>query len=355
MIETIEKYNFKEKIKQLEKYLKKNNLENDDIRKVNKVMFKLRNIDAIIENIDEELLAEDIESKWNEFNNYFEKFSQGNNNYISNMSNVIDSIMEKVLNYVDYNMLLNNKSKIKDYIRNYKLEITKQKNNLETEVSDILDFINDKKNNINNENTELGNKIKEINDKLDDLKNNQDNLVNNVDNFIDKTKDSVENLVTAEKSNIDQLIDDSKTEFDNNFEELSKEYREKFEILLNEIQEKNKKISKLIGIVGDKARIGDYKKNADMSRIERIVWQVITIILFLMAFSLMLYVTITSKDYNKYTIFKYIVSAILMGAATYTAKQASNSRKDEVYYRKQELELASIDVYLENMDHEDKE
>ena len=38
-----------------------------------------------------------------------------------------------------------------------------------------------------------------------------------------------------------------------------------------------------------------------------------------------------------------------MGAATYTAKQASNSRKDEIYFRKQELELASIDVYLENM------
>ena len=51
----------------------------------------------------------------------------------------------------------------------------------------------------------------------------------------------------------------------------------------------------------------------------------------------------------------FIVSAILMGAATYTAKQASNSRKDEVYYRKQELELASIDVYLENMEPENRE
>ena len=77
--------------------------------------------------------------------------------------------------------------------------------------------------------------------------------------------------------------------------------------------------------------------------------------IILIAFGLMLYVTITSKDYNKFTIFKYIVSAILMGAATYTAKQASNSRKDEVYYRKQELELASIDVYLENMEPENRE
>ena len=69
----------------------------------------------------------------------------------------------------------------------------------------------------------------------------------------------------------------------------------------------------------------------------------------------MLCVTIKSKDYNKFTIFKYIISAILMGASTYTAKQASNSRKDEVYYRKQELELASIDVYLESMEPANRE
>ena len=68
----------------------------------------------------------------------------------------------------------------------------------------------------------------------------------------------------------------------------------------------------------------------------------------------MLYVTMCS-DYNKFTILKYVVSAILMGAATYTGKQASNLRKDEVYYRKQELELSSIDVYLENMQPENKE
>lgn len=140
-----------------------------------------------------------------------------------------------------------------------------------------------------------------------------------------------------------------------NFNELSEEYTNKFEELLKNIDAKDKKISKLIGIVGDKARIGEYKKNADMSRKERITWQIITIVLFLIAFGLMLYVTLTSKDYNKFTVFKYIVSAILMGAATYTAKQASNSRKDEVYYRKQELELASIDVYLDNMNPENRE
>lgn len=355
MIETKVKYDFKENIYEIEKYLKVNDLDSIEFKKVNKLLFKLKNIDTMVENIDEELISDDIGNDYNNFNSYCNDFLQGNSDYISNMLTTSDSIIKSLLKYIDFNMILNNKSNIKNYIRNYKYEITKQSSNLENEVSDILGYIKQQKDNIEKENTELNNKIKEVNDKLDSLNNNQIDLKHNVDNFIDESKRNIDEIITTEKNSIDELKDNSKKELMDNFNTLSEEYKSKFEELLRIIAEKDKKISKLIGIVGEKARIGEYKKNADMSHNERIVWQVITIILFLIAFGLMLYVTITSKDYNKFTIFKYIVSAILMGAATYTAKQASNSRKDEVYYRKQELELASIDVYLENMEPENRE
>lgn len=355
MIETKVKYDFKENIYEIEKYLKVNDLDSIEFKKVNKLLFKLKNIDTMVENIDEELISDDIGNDYNNFNSYCNDFLQGNSDYISNMLTTSDSIIKSLLKYIDFNMILNNKSNIKNYIRNYKYEITKQSSNLENEVSDILGYIKQQKDNIEKENTELNNKIKEVNDKLDSLNNNQIDLKHNVDKFIDESKRNIDEIITTEKNSIDELKDNSKKELMDNFNTLSEEYKSKFEELLRIIAEKDKKISKLIGIVGEKARIGEYKKNADMSHNERIVWQVITIILFLIAFGLMLYVTITSKDYNKFTIFKYIVSAILMGAATYTAKQASNSRKDEVYYRKQELELASIDVYLENMEPENRE
>lgn len=355
MIETKVKYDFKENIYEIEEYLKVNDLDSIEFKKVNKLLFKLKNIDTMVENIDEELISDDISNDYNNFNSYCNDFLQGNSDYISNMLTTSDSIIKSLLKYIDFNMILNNKSNIKNYIRNYKYEITKQSSNLENEVSDILGYIKQQKDNIEKENTELNNKIKEVNDKLDSLNNNQIDLKYNVDKFIDESKRNIDEIITTEKNSIDELKDNSKKELMDNFNTLSEEYKSKFEELLRIIDEKDKKISKLIGIVGEKARIGEYKKNADMSHNERIVWQVITIILFLIAFGLMFYVTITSKDYNKFTIFKYIVSAILMGAATYTAKQASNSRKDEVYYRKQELELASIDVYLENMEPENRE
>ena len=57
---------------------------------------------------------------------------------------------------------------------------------------------------------------------------------------------------------------------------------------------------------------------------------------------------------EKENIFRYIVSVILLGMSGYTGKQASNLRKDEVYYRKQQLELSSIDVYLDDIPQETK-
>lgn len=355
MVEEKIKYDFKEKINAIERYLIEIDLSDIELKKINRLLFELKSIDAIIENIDEELISDDISDDYNNFSRFCNSFLQGNNSNISNMLSTSKEMIKKLLIYVDYNMIFNNRSNIKGYVKNYKYEISKQSNSLKSEIENILNYINQQKDNIDNENSELNEKIKQIEKEFDSLNNNQIELKNNVDKFIKEAKENFDEIITTEKNNIENLKNNSKIELNNHYNELAEIYKDKFEVLYKNIEEKDKKISKLIGIVGEKARIGEYNKNANMSRIERIIWQFITIALFLSAFGLMLYVTVSSKDYNKLTVFKYIVSAILMGAATYTAKQASNSRKDEVYYRKQELELASIDIYLENMEPGNRE
>ena len=355
MVETIEKYNLKETIKNIEKHILSCNLSDSEKENINIILFRMKNIDVIIENIDEDLITSDTESDYKSLISYCQNFLNGSNSYISNMLSISNNILNNLIKYIDYNSLFNNKSNIKGYIRNYKYEITKQNNILKEEVSGILEYINDKKNNIDQEDTELNDKIQNLKNEFDVLENNQDELKNSVEKFLDESKQNIGEMLETENNNINEFKNNSKKDLDNKFETLSNEYKEKFDNFLKIIEEKDKKISTLIGIVGEKTRIGEYKKNADKSRIERIIWQVLTIVLFLSAFGLMLYVTLTTKDDSKYMLFKYIVSVILMGTATYTAKQASNSRKDEVYYRKQELELASIDVYLENMQPENRE
>lgn len=354
MVETKEKYNFKNLLKQMEDYIRKTEFSQEDIEQINKILFKLRNIDAITSSIDEDLYSALIEQNYNSLKKSCEGFVLGQRNYISEMQTATNSIINDIIRYVDFNLLLGNKSGIKNNIRNYKYEITRQNHLIEAEVSEVMTIIQEKKKNLEEEDSSLNSLFSSFNEKLKELDNKYVSLTNDFGTLLTQSSNKVETLINDEKLKLDENYNNSANDYKNKFDELSREYQGKFSNLYSEITKKDNQISKLLDIVGEKARIGEYKRNADIARKERIVWQIVTIVLFLLAFILMLYVTMCS-DYNKFTILKYVVSAILMGAATYTGKQASNLRKDEVYYRKQELELSSIDVYLENMQPENKE
>ena len=354
MIETKEKYDFKNLIKQIEDYIRKTELNQNDMKQINRILFKLRNIDAITSSIDEDLYSVLIENNYNDLKIYCNYFVSGQHNHISNMQTTTNNIISDIIRYVDFNLLLENKSEIKNNIRNYKYEITRQNHLIETEVSEFMKIVQEKKKNLEEEDSNLNSLFSTFNNKLEELEKKHTSLTNDFGTLLTQSNDKIDMLINDEKLKLDENYTKESNDYKNKFDELSKEYQEKFNNLYVEITKKDNQISKLLDIVGEKARVGEYKRNADIARKERIVWQIITIALFISAFALMLYVTMCS-DYDKFTILKYVVSAILMGAATYTGKQASNLRKDEVYYRKQELELSSIDVYLENMQPENKE
>ena len=354
MVEIEEQYKFKEKLKQIEEYIIDYEFSPSDVNKIKKILFKLRSIDSITSNIDEDLYSNLISSKYNQLTDYCDRFIAGHHNYLQNILDTTGIILNDISQYVDYNVLFNNKTAIKNSIRNYKYEITRQSGLVESEASKLIEEINIKKKDLEDKNSNINQTISGFNTKLEELEAKNNNLNNEIESLAKQSKDKVDDLIEGEKKKLITNYEQEQENIKIRFEELSREYCGKFDNLHTELKQKDEQISKLLDIVGEKARIGEYKKNADSSRIERIVWQVLTLILFVASFVIMLCVTIDTKNIDKYIWFKYIVSAILMGAATYTGKQASNSRKDEVYYRKQELELASIDVYLENLSPDKK-
>lgn len=355
-----ERFNFSGLVKSIEEYLLTIELSQNEMSQVNRILYKLRNIEAITSTVDEELYNVLIENNYKNLESYCKSFISGQHNYINNLQTVTTNISTDLLRYIDFNMLLGNKSGIKKNIRNYKYELTKQNNLVEAETSQLLENIKDKKEELESKDSDLNKSFDSFGLKLEELEKKYSELSDDINILLKQSTDKIDDLITKEKEKLEdnynnesqsfeEKFDSTFSSYAEKFEELSNEYKEKYETLYNEIKAKDEQISKLLDIVGDKARVGEYKKNADSSRTERIVWQILTIALFVGAFVLLLYVTFSTKIYDKFTIIKYIVSAILMGAATYTGKQASNSRKDEVYYRKQELELASIDTYLETM------
>ena len=66
----------------LSKILALRNEFKEEFKKVNKLLFKLKNIDTMVENIDEELISDDISNDYNNFKSYCNDFLQGNSDYI---------------------------------------------------------------------------------------------------------------------------------------------------------------------------------------------------------------------------------------------------------------------------------
>ncbi len=207
--------------------------------------------------------------------------------------------------------------------------------------------------------TDAENQAVVIKEKLEELENSAKVEFENIENKQDNYEKDLEEKMTAVNAKMldyDKLFEEKnneissiKDEYNQKYEEMASESKRKFELLEEEIQKKDAKISELIGLIGNKANIGEYKSNADKAHKERIIWQVLTVIIFFVAFLLMGLITLFTKDYNITTLARYVVSVILLGMSGYTGKQASNQRKDEVYYRKQQLELSSIDIYLDDI------
>lgn len=198
-----------------------------------------------------------------------------------------------------------------------------------------------------------------IKEKLEELENSAkvefENIENKQNNY-QKDLDEKMLAVNTKMFDYDKLFEEKnneissiKEEYNKKYEEMASDSKHKFELLEEEIRKKDDKISELIGLIGNKVNIGEYKSNADKAHKERIIWQILTVIIFFVAFLLMGLITLFTKDYNITTLARYVVSVILLGMSGYTGKQASNQRKDEVYYRKQQLELSSIDIYLDNI------
>lgn len=266
------------------------------------------------------------------------------NKKIDSIIMIIKELDPLITNMFDFSSFLT-RDGIKNNIRLYRRNI----NDLSSDIENIKKQIDSDFEKIRVDNN---NGIQTLKEEQKEFQTNFNNQAEEYNNTIKK----FEEIMSQKESEIDNIKKDyiketekTKQLYLDNYNKLETETKNKFANLEKDINSKDKKISELIGLIGNKANIGEYKSNADKAHKERIVWQVLTVAIFFVAFLMMVFITIKTKDYNITTLTRYIVSVILLGMSGYTAKQASNQRKDEIYFRKQQLELSSMDVYLDDM------
>lgn len=263
------------------------------------------------------------------------------------MDSIINTIkeLEPIVNSIVDVSVYMARDGIKNSIQLYKRELK----NLTTEIEELKEKTTDEFKKIKeNDNNELD----IINKKQEETQNNINNQIVEFNAKISKMQNTI-NLKNEELENLkdsyNKTLENIQQNYENKIMSLESQATDDFDKIKDDISKKDEKISELIGIIGNKANVGEYKTNADNAHTERVRWQIATVIIFGIAFVMMGLITLFTKDYNITTLARYVVSVILLGMSGYTAKQASNQRKDEIYFRKQQLELASIDIYLDDM------
>jgi predicted CopG family antitoxin len=217
----------------------------------------------------------------------------------------------------------------------------------------------------------------------------------------DELKDSISKVTEdslEQKDNIDNLasniqghhenIESSLTEFNQRFEDFEKQFQAKLDINISEgndqlseiiinqqvehdtrikeqresaseiiktLKEKKKDASDLVQIIGNIGITGNYQNIANQEKTTADRWRNIALSLMIgmvAAIAITIGITTTEGFDWKLALFRISAALVLAIPATYAAKESTKHRTLENYNRKAELELASLDPFLEKLPEE---
>jgi hypothetical protein len=178
---------------------------------------------------------------------------------------------------------------------------------------------------------------------------------------------TLETFTTSQKSReaeFSSLIANFKNADEKLNKDITKQVEEKFtEIqkqandILNILEEKKKQASDLVQIVSNIGVTGNFNKYAEQQKKTANILRRIAIgsmVLLVVGTGWIIY-SINQNEFDwQVSLFKFFSIGILTVPATYLAKESSKHRNLEFKYRKMELEIASLDPFMENLPVEER-
>ena len=178
--------------------------------------------------------------------------------------------------------------------------------------------------------------------------------------FIDKTNSEMNSYLEKFNKQLNTVEEKSKAIADD-LKETSKNQIESLKIdsekILTELSEKKKEASDIVQIIGNIGVTGNFQRIANQEKKAADYLRILALILMvLMVFVIGLTIFISAKNGFdwKLSLFRIGAALILAIPATYAASESSKHRIAEYRNRQAELELASIDPFLEKMPDDTK-
>tara|TARA_R110002124_G_scaffold236769_2_gene401993 strand:- start:10 stop:1224 length:1215 start_codon:yes stop_codon:yes gene_type:complete len=278
----------------------------------------------------------------------------GNNNvgHLTNATNNFIAAINRIKNFPipvaksDFNF----SRKIADFEKTAKSKyksLEKEKDQLKTEIENF-------KTDLTTKETEIQRLLKLIEGKETEIENLNSTFQTNFNNIKSEHNQNFENDKKTYRSEIDKAKETFREEIDELKESIDTDTTETVKQLNTKLTE----AKTLVNLIGNVGVTGNYQNIANSHKKSADFWRVMAII-FMAIFSILLVWTIIDLsaegfDWTK-SLIRIIAAAALSYPATYAARESSKHRKLETINRNAELELASINPFIEGLSDDKKQ
>jgi hypothetical protein len=258
-------------------------------------------------------------------------------------------------------------------VKNIPLPFSKNDFNFSKAISNFKNAVQEKYESLEQEKISLENEVLEV---KTDLENNQEEL-ERVSELLKEKEEKIVELTEEFEEKYEKITNEfqdiynsNKEEYREEINELQSDFRkevddlkEKINIdttdLVNKLEKKLIDAKKIVNIVGNVGVTGNFQNIANEHKATANNWRLVAII-FMSLLSGLLVFTIwdisngVNFDWVK-SLIRIIAAAALSYPATYAAKESSRHRELESFNRRNELELASIEPFIELLPEEKKQ
>ncbi|SDS10085.1 hypothetical protein SAMN05216503_1982 [Polaribacter sp. KT25b] len=278
----------------------------------------------------------------------------GNNNqgHLTNATNNFNAAITKIKNFpipvakADFNF----SRKIAEFektVKNKYKSLEKEKDELKTEITKF-------KTDLTTKESEIQRLLKLIDGKETEILNLNSTFQTSFNNIKSEHNQNFEN----DKKTYRAEIDKSKEVFRKEIDELKSSIDTDTTGLVEKLETKHSEAKKLVNLIGNVGVTGNYQNIANSHKESANFWRGFAIV-FMSIFSGLLVWTIIDLsslgfDWTK-SLIRLVAAAALSYPATYAARESSKHRKLETINRNAELELASINPFIEGLSDDKKQ
>jgi FtsZ-binding cell division protein ZapB len=302
--------------------------------------------------------------------------SSGSIAYItSRISTYIDTILDVTvkINTVkskdNLKGIMSSVAKYKNSVGEYLNSIEKRNEQLKKEEESLSSRISTLDGELQIQSEEFKYEINQQKARLDNLiTNHQTQIAENKDEFQSQQKEFSDTFTSFQNGNKDEF-EKQQGVFENNINEVVGEYKQQisnFEVCVTDIINANtekldkhqKDVENIVGIVNTNMFSHKYKEVADTARKSARLWQSLAVGLMVVSagFAFYSFVIILNQETSWVNLVARIFTVTAFASvAAYSARQASKQEVVERYARKIEMEMVSIDPFLEDLSEEQRQ